>query len=347
MKNTILCMVVASVVAGFLFISCSGRQRQASLETSFPAEATVVETAVPTNAASGENLFPDPGFEQPDSKAWSEAPGLVFRDKTAAAIGQYSYCLKVAPNSIVHLDQISLIPIQPWTWYELSYSYRIDPPVRFFFGLRLNGQNRSRQMYSRDHLKPGQFVQASFKFLSYPTNSLFGIYVYAASDSKEFLPGTLWIDDLSLKSIGPAGMAERKNIKLVDGSFESPIFVSGYDHGQKYVTIETSDAKDGKRILKPEKGQGKGSFSIDISRPDGAVQVGHLYRASIWARGQGRCAIALTSERSNPTQLDSREWREIAHEYLVDDPPLGNVKSIVIHYEGDLEFDAAGFVRIQ
>ena len=183
--------------------------------------------------------------------------------------------------------------------------------------------------------------------MTYPTNSLFGIYVYAASDSKEYLPGTLWIDDLSLKYVGPAIKAERENIKLVDGSFESPIFVSGYDHGQKYTTVEVSDAKDGKRILKPEKGKGKGAFSINVSRPECAVQVGHLYRASIWARGQGTCVIAIAGERSNPAKLDSREWREIAHEYLVDDPSLGNVESITVDYEGDLEFDAAGFMRIQ
>lgn len=340
-------MVLAPVVAGFLFISCSGRQGQDSSETSLPAEATVVKPVIPTNAASGENLFPDPGFENPDSKAWNETPGLVFRDKTNAATGQSSYCLKVSPNSIVHLDQISLIPVKPWTWYELSYSYRIDPPVRFFFGLRLNGRNRSRKMYGRDHLKPGQFVPASFRFMSYPTNSLFGIYVYAASDSKEFLPGTLWIDDLSLKYVGPAVTAERENIKLVDGSFESPTFVSGYDYRQKYQPTKSATAKDGKQVLIPEKGQQKGSFCINLARPEGAVQVGHLYRASIWARGQGSCVIAVPSERSNPIQLDSREWREIAHEYIVDDPSLGKVKSIAIHYEGDLEFDAAGFTRIQ
>ena len=309
------------------------------------------------------NLLPDPGFEDVSAKLWQGIPGWVVRDPGVAEQGQHSYCLKVSPERRnVHLTQQPPIALRPWSWYELAYSYRIEPPIRFTFGLCETNRKGHQFVRMRSHLgprhpRPGQFVRTSFRFLSRHEPCAFRLYVYAACGSEHFLPGRVWLDSLSLRFIEPAPKAPPKPLKLLDASFEAPLFVSGYDPSRRCATVESGSARTGRRVLKRTDGKRRGQFSIQVVHPD-QVQLGHVYRAAIWARGTGTCFVSMhvasslfydwdRRDAANRFPLSRTEWRQVYLDCIVDHTRLVGLGAMHVWFDGDLEFDDASLTRIR
>jgi len=352
----ILSMALAPVVACFLFTSCTGRQTKDNINSSSPPEASVGITAIPTNEPTGENLIPDPGFEQPENKAWEGSPaGCVVLDATVAETGTNSYCLKVSPEqNLVHLNPRKPLKLNPWSWYEVSYSYRTQPPVRFDFFLHETTTNgyrycRSRRVLNYRQAKPDEFLRVALRFLTRSEPSDFRLIFNAYCGSTNFLPGMVWIDNIALRFVAAATKADPKELKLLDGSFENPMFTSGYDYHQSYKTELSPDAKHGQRVLKKGDDRKDGAFIISLVHPE-EVSCGHLYRASIWARGEGTCYIESSDwdcrDAMKRFPLDPKEWRQVSADFLVDGPS-SRVSDMRIRFSGNVEFDDARFIRLQ
>ena len=309
------------------------------------------------------NPLPDPSFEDPGARVWQGIPGWVALDPTVAEHGQHSYCLKVSPERRnVHLTQRKPIALRPWSWYELAYSYRIEPPIRFTFGLCETNRQGHQFVRMRSHLgprhpPPGRFVRTSFRFLSRHEPCAFLLYVYAACGSEHFLPGRVWLDNLSLRFIEPAPEAPPKPLKLLDASFEAPLFVGGYDPSRRCATVASGSARTGGRVLKRTDGKRRGQFSIEVVHPD-QVQFAHVYRVAIWARGTGTCFVSMHVKSSlfydwdrrdavNRFPLSRTEWRQVYLDCIVDHARLVGLRAMHVWFDGDLEFDDASLTRIR
>ncbi|MHB9026922.1 MAG: hypothetical protein ACYC7E_22535 [Armatimonadota bacterium] len=314
--------------------------------------------------ASGENLLPDPGFEQPELKIWNGYPGCVELDAAVANTGKHSFRFRPTPERPhVYLTQNTPVILKPLTWYELSYSYRFDPCISFHFGL-VEADQQGRRLNcpgfagSPRAPKPGQFVKGSFRFLTRPDANGFVLYAYASLQSALFLPGTLWLDDLSLRCVATAPAARSAEITLIDGSFESAYFDSGYDFHQQFTLLPSPTAKDGKQVLRKGDERKDASFCLDLNHP-GGVELGHVYRASVWARGDGWCFIRFMtpagvhspwdfspSSAGKVFPLDKTEWREIHADLIVDQPGLVGPMSVNVLFQGDVEIDHARLIRL-
>jgi len=352
----ILYMALAPVVAGFLFTACTCRPTPDHPPPSLPSEAPIIKPAIPTNEPSGENLLPDPGFEKPEDKAWIGSPvGWVTLDTSISETGTNSYCLKVSPEQpYVNLSLRKPVVLTSWAWHEISYSYRMQPPVNFHFFIIENTTNdfhfcRNRTALNHSRFETNEFVRDSFRFLSRPGASNFVLVARAGCGSTNFLPGMVGIDDITLRFVAEATQADPKELKLLDGSFENPMFTSGYDYHQSYMTGISPDAKHGQRVLKKGDDRKDGAFSIYLVHPE-EVSCGHLYRASIWARGEGACYIESNDwdcrDAMKRFPLDLKEWRQVYADFLVDDPST-RITGVAIRFTGNIEFDDARFIHLQ
>jgi len=230
----------------------------------------------------------------------------------------------------------------------------MQPPVNFHFYIIENTTNdfhfcRSQNALNHSWFKTNEFVRDSFRFLSRPGASNFVLVANAYCGSTNFLPGMVWIDNVSLRFVSAAEKADPKEIKLRDNSFENPMFTSGYDYHQSYVTEISPDAKHGQRVLKKGDDRKEGAFMVSLVTPE-EVSCGHLYRASIWARGEGTCYIESSDwdyrEAMKRFPLDPKEWRQVSADFLMDDPS-SRPDSIRVRFTGNVEFDDARFIRLQ
>jgi hypothetical protein len=317
--------------------------------------------APPALAADlGPNLLPDPSFESPDLKAWRGTANWVTLDDTTAATGQHSYCLKAAPEfPLTHLELVQPLALQPWSWYELSYAYRIEPPVRLDFYLvetdaQGNSYARSRSELGPRHPPPGQFQRVAFRFLTRPSVQTFRLYANAYCADKQFLPGRVWVDDLELRLVGPAPVVLEKPVLLYDPSFEDGHF-DGYTYHEEYVTAPVPTAKDGAQVLRKAQ-PGDGKFIIPPLEKEEAP-AGSLYRATIWARGEGRVFLSLATaegtrydwepgDAARRYPLDKDEWRQVTME-VVFDRPGEVITGVNVWFWGQAEFDLASLTRVR
>ncbi len=309
---------------------------------------------------SGDNLLPDPGFENPEAQAWRGTPGWVTLDDSTAASGRRSYCLKTAPEyALVHLEMTQPLALQPWCWYEVSYADRIELPVHLDFYLtETDGAgltfSRTRSQYGPRFPPPGQFGRVSFRFLTRPSVKQFRLTVNAPCRSPRFLPGRVWLDDLSLRLVGPAESASLQELLLFDPSFESTGFF-GYAFREEYVTMLSPTAKAGSKILRKAQGQ-DGKFILELVEKE-TDTYGHLYRAAIWARGEGSCFVNFPvqgnvfydydpREAAQRFPLDKTEWRQVYLDMVVDRPGV-ELTGINVWFWGEVEFDLARLTRLR
>lgn len=309
---------------------------------------------------SGDNLLPDPGFEDPEVKAWRGTPGWVTLDDATAATGRRSYCLKTAPEqALVHLEMTKPLALRAWCWYEVSYAYRIEPPVHLDFYLTETDEagltfSRTRSEYGPRFPPPGQFGRASFRFLSRPGTREFRLTANAQCRSPQFLPGRVWLDDLSLRLVGPAESSPPQELALFDPSFEGTGFF-GYAFREEYLTVLSPTAKAGSKILRKAQGQ-DGKFVIELVEKE-MDTYGHLYRAAVWARGEGSCFVNFPVQGSvfydyDPREatkrfpLDKTEWRQVYLDMVVDRPGV-ELTGMNVWFWGEVEFDLASVTRLR
>lgn len=324
------------------------------------AGSLLLALAIPLGADLGPNLLPDPSFESPDLKAWRGTPDRVVLDATTASEGTHSYCLQTAPEySLTHLELVQPLTLEPWSWYELSYAYRIEPPVRLTFsvGETVTDGNTYVRSYSElgaRHPAPGRFQRVVFRFLTRPDLQELRLSADAYCGSPLFLPGRVWLDEVALRPVGPGEIREPKEVPLYDPSFEGNHF-DGYTMREEYLNLPSPTAKDGKQIIRKAQ-PGEGRFVMSLLEKEEAP-CGSLYRASIWARGEGRAYVDFATERgtrrewapgeaSRRCPLDKNEWRQVSMEVIFDRP--GEIIiGVNIWLWGDVEFDLASLTRVR
>ncbi len=316
--------------------------------------------APPSGADPGPNLLPDPSFESPDLKAWRGTPNRVLLDDTTASEGTRSYCLQAAPEySLTHLELVAPLALQPWSWYELSYAYRIEPPVRLTFSLGETDATGSTYSRAYSELGPrhppsGQFRRVAFRFLTRPDSKELRLSADAYCGSPLFLPGRVWLDEVALRLIGPADLREPKEVPLYDPSFEGNHF-DGYAMHEEYLNLPSPTAKDGRQVIRKAQ-PGEGRFVMSLLQKE-EPPCGSLYRAAIWARGEGRAFVDFATERGTRREwapgeapkrcpLDRNEWRQVSME-IVFDRPGEVITGINVWLWGDVEFDLACLTRVR
>ena len=184
-----------------------------------------------------------------------------------------------------------------------------------------------------------------------------------------------WFDALKLVRLGPVQRAKMDGPNLfLNPSFETPgaqAGLSGFPHHwsswwgkREKVSLGTESPHSGKRCLRIALGPKDGS--LGLAGPFIDIQPEHLYRFSLWYRGQGALTVDLAMWADSPgyyynlngaqkrrgvlkiaagLQVKTSQWRRLTGECVPDVPGLQWVNTL-IHVQGSIELDDVSLVVV-